>query len=83
MQIAAILLGALRERNPQEFKRLSRDGELEAWWKGRARQAKEIYNQLTECAEKLPSGTVRSLLAPCIGRRAGILAAVMDDLTTE
>jgi hypothetical protein len=65
MQIAAILIGALRERDPQEFNRLSRSGELEAWWKGRVRQANDIYNQLTEGAEKLPNGEVRT------GGRAG------------
>jgi hypothetical protein len=81
MQIAAILIGALRERDPQEFKRLSRGGELDTWYKGRVRQANEIYNQLTEYAEKLPSGVVRSPWLHAAAEEEA-LAAVMDDLTS-
>jgi hypothetical protein len=82
MQIAVILIGALRERNPREFNRLSRGGELQNWWKGRARQANEIYDQLTECAEKLPNGVVSSPSLHAWAEEQA-LAAVMDDLTTE
>lgn len=82
MQIQGLLLNALRDRDPQQFNRLSRGGKLDEWVKARLAQAKEIYERLTAAAEKLPNGVVKDPALRAAAEEQAI-AAVTDDLTDE
>jgi hypothetical protein len=82
MQIKAMLLQALSDRDPQQFSQLNRSGQLENWAQTRLSQANDLYNQLTASEDKLPNGVVRSPSARLAAEEQAI-ALVMDGLTDD
>jgi hypothetical protein len=79
MQIAMALMNGLRDSDPAEFNRLCRSNQIDAWWRARAKKAREIYEQLTAYAEKDSEGMVKDRALHQAAEEQAI-AAVMEDL---